>query len=152
FAAPEYDRLARAALADERETCAVLYARAGTDNTWIVVDWALAPTEAYLQRDTVSAQLKPSYLVEIANRARKERLRFVLTPPHPQSIGHPSFSPVDDAGEQPLADYFERRAPARAHLALVIGPEGCRARRLGTTEEIAVWEIGSCARPLFCPT
>jgi hypothetical protein len=152
FAAPEYDRLARAALVDERETCAIVFTRGGgAENTWIVVDWTLAPTDAYAHRDSVSAQLKPSYLVEIANRARKEKLGVALVHTHPQAIGQPCFSPVDDAGEQSLAEYFQRRVTTGAHLALVIGSEGCCARRLGTTQDVAVWEIGSCARPLFYP-
>lgn len=152
FAAPEYDQLARAALTDERETCAILFTRTGgAENTWIVADWTLAPAEAYSHRDTVSAELKPSYLVATANRARKEKLGVALAHTHPQAIGQPCFSPVDDAGEQALAEYFERRATSGTHVALVIGPEGCRARRLGTTEEVPVWEIGSTARPLFYP-
>ncbi|WP_189524196.1 MULTISPECIES: ThiF family adenylyltransferase [unclassified Mesorhizobium] len=41
--------------------------------------------------------------------------------------------------------------PAASHLALVIGPDGCRARRLGIAHEIPVWEIGACARALAYP-
>jgi molybdopterin-synthase adenylyltransferase len=152
FPAPEYDRLASALLADERETCAILFTRSGgPENAWIVADWTLAPADSYSHRDHISAELKPSYLVEIANRARKDKLGVVLAHTHPHTAGIPHFSPVDDAGEQPLAEYFGRRAPTGVHLALVIGPEGCRARRLGTVQEIPVWEIGACARPLFYP-
>jgi len=152
FAAPDYDRLARALLADEQETCAVLFTRrGGSESAWIVAGWVLAPAAAYSHRDTISVSLKPSYLVDLSNRARKEKLGVVLVHTHPHASGSPRFSPVDDEGERPLAEYFHRRAPGAHHLALVIGPEGCRARRLGTAQEIPVWEVGSCARALFHP-
>src|SRR4051812_27612297 len=100
FAAPEYDRLARALLASEDETCAVVFTRSGgAEGAWIVADWTPAPPDAYSQRDQISVELKPSYLVEIANRARKEKLGVALVHTHPYCIGQPSFSPVDDAGE-----------------------------------------------------
>src|SRR5260370_37099068 len=152
FADPDYDRLARALLADEQETCAVLFTcRGGSEGAWIIADWGLAPAAAYSHRDVISVSLKPSYLVELSNRARKDKLGIVVVHTHPHASGSPHFSPVDDEGERPLAEYFHRRVPGADHLALVIGPEGCRARRLGTAREIPVWEIGSCARPLFHP-
>jgi molybdopterin-synthase adenylyltransferase len=152
FAAPAYERLAKSLLADEQETCAVLFTRAGgSEGAWIVTDWVIAPAAAYSHRDNLSAELKPSYLVEISNRARKEKLGVTLVHTHPQANGSPQFSPVDDDGEIPLAEYFHRRVPGTDHLTLVIGPEGCRARRLGTTQEVAVWEVGSCVRVLFHP-
>lgn len=152
FAAAEYDRLARDLLAHEAETCAVVFTRSGgSDNAWIVADWVLAPDDAYSHRDSISAGLKPAYLVEIANRARKEKLGVVLVHTHPQAIGQPCFSPIDDAGEQPIFEYFARRVPSASHLTLVIGPDGCRARRLGTVDEIPVWEIGAHARALAYP-
>ncbi|RWM40530.1 ThiF family adenylyltransferase [Mesorhizobium sp.] len=152
FAAPEYDRLARTVLAHDEETCAVVFTRSGgSEGAWIAADWVLAPEDAYSHRDGISAELRPAYLVEIANRARKEKLGVALVHTHPQAIGQPCFSTVDDAGEQPLSDYFGRRVPAASHLALVIGPDGCRARRLGIAHEIPVWEIGTCARALSYP-
>jgi hypothetical protein len=152
FAAPEYDRLARTMLASEDETCAILFTRSGgSKDAWIAADWVLAPEDAYTRRDRISAELRPAYLVEIANRARKDQLGVAVVHTHPKAIGQPCFSTVDDAGEQPLSEYFERRVPSASHLALVIGPDGCRARRLGMTHEIPVWEIGACSRALSYP-
>ncbi|MGY4485578.1 hypothetical protein ACVWWR_004769 [Bradyrhizobium sp. LM3.2] len=67
---------------------------------------------------------------------------MVIMHTHPFESGHPRFSQVDDEGEVALADYLRRRAPAGDHLTLVPGPGGCRARRIGTTEEVPTWEVG----------
>lgn len=152
FAAGSYAELARALLRDSRETCAVLFTRgADLGDHWVVADVVLPPPEAYSHRDEVSAGLNSSYLVEIANRARKEKLGVVLVHTHPRALGSPCFSIVDDEGELQLAEYFERRVPEARHLAMVVGPQGCRARRLGAGEEISVWDVGQVARPLFHP-
>jgi molybdopterin/thiamine biosynthesis adenylyltransferase len=152
FSSPEYDRFARALLAHEVETCAVIFTRsAGAECGWLVAEWMLAPEDVYSRRDGISADLKPAYLVEIANRARTEKFGVALVHTHPDAIGQPEFSPVDHSGEQSLAEYFSRRVPAAQHLALVIGPDGCRARCLGTRAEIAVWQIGARARSLSYP-
>ncbi|WP_342723587.1 ThiF family adenylyltransferase [Bradyrhizobium sp. B097] len=41
-----------------------------------------------------------------------------------------------------MAGYLRRRAPAGEHLALVLGRAGCRSRRIGTSQEVPVWEVG----------
>lgn len=152
FACGGYAELARALLRDCRESCAVLFTRgADLGDHWVVADVVLPPPAAYSHRDDVSAGLNPSYLVEIANRARKEKLGVVLVHTHPRALGSPSFSIVDDEGEFQLAEYFERRVPEARHLAMVVGPQGCRARRLGAGEEISVWDVGPVAHPLFHP-
>ncbi|WP_439373491.1 HesA/MoeB/ThiF family protein [Bradyrhizobium sp. DASA03120] len=125
------------------ESCAVAYSthdpRTGT---WVVDDIEVASGAAYERRDETSATLKPAFVVEIANRARAQGRSVVLIHTHPFEQGCPLFSAVDDAGEVALADYLQRRAPAGNHLALVLGQAGCRARRIGTTEEVATWLVG----------
>jgi molybdopterin-synthase adenylyltransferase len=145
FASPMYDDLASDLLGDRSlESCAIVYANHdAATGTWVAHAAMAVPERAYERRDAISAILRPAYLVEVANRARPAGDSVVLVHTHPMENGFPCFSPVDDDGEIALADYFGRRVPNGAHLALVIGPDGCRARQLGQTIEIPVWEVGN---------
>jgi molybdopterin/thiamine biosynthesis adenylyltransferase len=144
FANPMYDDLANNLLADRSvESCAIVYANCDArTGTWVAHAAMVVPESAYERRDAISAVLRPAYLVEVANRARPAGESVVLVHTHPMQKGFPCFSSVDDDGEIALAEYFRRRVPNGAHLALVISPDGCRARHLGQTTEIPVWEVG----------
>jgi molybdopterin/thiamine biosynthesis adenylyltransferase len=144
FAAPAYSRLASSLLdANGRESCAIAYAHHDAASaTWIVADATPVPEDAYERRDYVSAILKPSFLLEVANRSRVTGMAIVAIHTHPDSPGNPRFSQTDDAGESEFGPYFARRAAPVPHIALVIGPEGCRARVIGSDETIDVWEVG----------
>lgn len=144
FANPMYENLASDLLGDRSmESCAIVFAKHETaTGTWIAHAATPVPDGAYERRDAISAVLRAAYLVEVANQARPARDSVVLVHTHPMETGFPRFSPVDDDGEIALADYFNRRVPDGPHLALVIGPDGCRARRLGHETDIPVWEVG----------
>jgi molybdopterin/thiamine biosynthesis adenylyltransferase len=144
FPAPLYSNLASRLLdANGLESCAIAYAHHDAhSDTWIVADANLVPEDAYEHRDCLSAVLRPSFLVEVANRSRVTGMAVIAIHTHPASPGHPRFSSIDDAGEMELSAYFARRAAAAPHVALVIGPEGCRARLLGQEYEVEVWEVG----------
>lgn len=120
--------------------------------TWVVSEARVVPETAYEQRTRVAAVLSAAFLVEVANKARLEKLSVVLIHTHPDAAGRPRFSGVDDAGEVDLAEYFNRRVPAGDHLALVIGPDGCACRRLGTQDSVQVWAIGRNVRHLSMVT
>lgn len=145
FTAPLYAELCAALLANRsRETCAVAFSRYDpAAMSWVVVEAATAPDEAYERRDAVSAVLKAAFVVAVANRARRDGLRIVMAHTHPWAEGYPVFSEEDDRGEALLAPYFARRAGSDEHLALVIGPDGCRSRRLGSGEAVSVWAVGA---------
>lgn len=144
FAAPGYEAFAGTLLTAEHvESCGIAYAHYNPDaQSWVVAAAQPVPDDAYERRDAVSAVLKPAFLVEIANHARSSGLSAVLTHTHPFAAGSPAFSATDDAGEAEIKRYLDRRAPQGAHLALVIGPDGCRARRIGASEDVLVWEVG----------
>ncbi|WP_421445030.1 HesA/MoeB/ThiF family protein [Agrobacterium tumefaciens] len=144
FPSPLYSNLASRLLdASGLESCAIGYAYYDTHSeTWIVADASTVPEDAYEHRTCESAVLKSSFLIEVANRSRVIGMAIVAIHTHPASAGHPHFSPIDDAGETELGSYFTRRAAPGPHVALVIGPEGCRARLLGNDDEIDVWEVG----------
>lgn len=144
FPSPIYAQLA-ATLLDARgvESCAIAYAHylPGAD-AWIVADASPVPDNAYERRDRTSAVLKAEYLLEVANRSRVNGMAAILIHTHPNCSAYPAFSATDNDGEAQLAPYLERRGAPVPHVALVIGGNGCRARRLGSNDEIKVWEVG----------
>lgn len=149
FADPAYSAFAgRLLAAGAVESCGIAYFREdpGT-GACVVAEVAIARDEDYDIRDNVSAVLRPAFLVDVANKARAEKLSVAFVHTHPFAAGKPIFSPVDDRGEIELKAYCERRIPGR-HLALVIGPDGCRARYLGGVEEVDVFEVGAKLRRL----
>lgn len=142
------DRL-KAALLDGAavERCAIGFADydAGAE-AWVLREVAPVDADAYASQDAVSAALKPEALVAIANRARAEQLSPVFIHTHPFARGVPDFSRIDDDGEAAIAAYLDRRAPDASPLAIVLGPEGIRARRLGHGGPVAIWEVGGMLR------
>jgi len=131
------------------ERCAIGFASvSGDGQTWIVEDVVQVPDSAYERHDEVSATLTAECIVNVANRARLSGQSPILIHTHPAARGVPAFSPTDDRGEEELKAYFDRRSPDLRPLAVVIGPDGCRARRLGTREEVPVWSVGSDLRLL----
>ncbi len=145
FPAPLYSDLVSTLLdADGLESCAIAYAHYDAHSAaWIVADAKPVPDDAYEHRTRISAVLKSCFLIEVANCSRVTGMAVVAIHTHPASPGHPRFSTTDDAGETELGSYFARRAAPVPHVALVIGPEGCRARLLGNDDEIDVWEVGA---------
>jgi len=144
FAWPAYRRASADLLASAPlESCGVAYSvHDPHTDTWLVDDVESVADSAYEHRDEVSATLRPAFIVEVANRARALGRSVVLVHTHPFEQSHPRFSAVDDAGEVALAGYLRRRAPQGEHLALVLSEAGCRARRIGTAQEVPVWQIG----------
>lgn len=144
FPSPTYSQLAATLLeAGGVESCAIAYAHYTPDaDAWIVADAAAVPDYAYERRDHVSAVLKAGYLLEVANRSRVTGMAVVLIHTHPDCSTWPDFSTTDDDGEAQLAPYLTRRGGPAPHVALVISENGCRARRLGTGDDIKVWEVG----------
>ncbi|GAA3268805.1 hypothetical protein GCM10020258_40670 [Sphingomonas yabuuchiae] len=144
FPSPIYGQLTATLLdAHGVESCAIAYAHyvPGAD-AWIVADASPVPDNAYDRRDRISAVLKAEYLLEVANRSRVTGMAVIFIHTHPDCSTHPTFSATDDDGEAQLAPYLVRRGAPVPHVALVIGANGCRARRLGSNDEIKVWEVG----------
>ena len=146
----QIEALAGALLAGaETERCAVGYAsRDPQSDSWVLVEAAPVDERAYASRDALSASLKPAVLVEIANKARALGLSPVFIHTHPHARGTPEFSGIDDAGEAEIQAYLDRRAPRSHPLAMVIGPDGLSARRLGEGAPVPVWEVGPNLRLL----
>lgn len=142
FAEPLLDELRPALMADQRETCAMLMVARGADGRFLVRSSELAPKDAYRRRTPTAAELSPDYLVDITRRARDAGIGLVFAHTHPFAKGSPSFSEADTVGETALAAFMRVRQPGLDHFALVIGPEGVRARRLGGGPEVRVESVG----------
>jgi molybdopterin-synthase adenylyltransferase len=155
FAATGYTDMATALLLSVKETCAVLLASPpasrGKQQRLLVREVHPAPENAYASRTETKAQLRPEFLVPLVQRARQEQLSVIFVHTHPFAEGTPSFSPIDDEGERHLAEFLKRRVPDITHAALVVGPDGCIARRLGSREGSVVAQVGRKTDLLYSP-
>jgi molybdopterin/thiamine biosynthesis adenylyltransferase len=123
------------------ETCAIAIARSSHGR--LIVHDVLHPEPGdYLNRSAVSAQLKPDFIFEAGNTARQTDSSLVFIHTHPFDLSVPTFSPVDDAGERRLIDFFDRRLPERDHGAIVLSPGGLAARSLGADAAATVVSVG----------
>ncbi|HEV3304472.1 MAG TPA: ThiF family adenylyltransferase [Planctomycetaceae bacterium] len=156
FAGATYSDMARSLLLSEEETCAILLAGPpfpdSTRPTLLVREIHPAPERAYDVRTTTRAQLRPDFFVPLVQRARQENLSVIFVHSHPFAEGTPKFSPVDDDGETRLVEFLSRRVPDVPHAALVIGPDGCAARRLASSESLTVVQVGPKVDLLFDPS
>lgn len=144
FPDPLLANLSSTLLADAPlEACGIGFATHDERTGCFIVREATAvPKAAYAERSAVSASLSADYVVAVANRCRSTGDSAVLVHTHPAACGRPSFSDADAAGEAALLRYLSRRGGPGPHAALVVGPDGCRARELGTARELPVWQIG----------
>jgi molybdopterin/thiamine biosynthesis adenylyltransferase len=129
----------------EDESCAILFGRSveieGKLSRIVVRETKEPSSSAYTIRTTIRAQLKPEFVAEAAQRARKnnESLVFVHTHPFPMN----QFSQIDDDGERQLMEFLQQRVPNAAHAAMLITPEVTIARELGKGRELDVISVGA---------
>jgi hypothetical protein len=134
----------RSDLQCEDESCAVLFGRSvevdGNLARIVVRESQEASSSAYSIRNSVRAKLKPEFVAEAAQRARRnnESLVFVHTHPFPMN----EFSRIDDDGEKELMEFLQRRVPNAAHAAMLITPEVMIARELGKDKPLDVIGVG----------
>lgn len=117
------------------ETCAaglIFTAKRGDGlQRYIVRDLVEVPAEAYLERTSTSAILKPEFCMGIANRARAAGAGVFLAHTHPGLEPLEGFSITDNAGEAVLSTYFRSRLPNAEHFAAVITRTRVHVRVLG---------------------
>ncbi len=121
------------------ETCAaglVFPAGATADGVSVYTVRSLqeVPEEAYLERSAYAATLKPAFMTELSNAAKKSGAGVLLGHTHVGQRPLDGFSGVDDRGEVPLAEYFGRKLHNRQSFAAVFTGTTVRARTLGGTE------------------
>lgn len=127
--------LHRAASSRDIETCAVgLVFPAGTvgsEPAFTVRGLSEVPEEAYLERSSYAATLKPAFMTELSNAAKKAGAGVLLAHTHVGTDPLEGFSAVDDRGETPLSEYFGRKFPSRTSFAAVFTRKSVHARLLG---------------------
>lgn len=134
--------LQTAAAARDVETCAagLVFPAGEQDGEPVYTVRALTevPEDAYYERTAYAASLKPAFLTELANAAKKagQGVGVVLAHTHVGERPLEEFSGVDDRGERPLAEYFGRRLPEAASFAAVFTGSTVRARRLSGAQTI----------------
>jgi molybdopterin/thiamine biosynthesis adenylyltransferase/proteasome lid subunit RPN8/RPN11 len=128
----------------EDETCAILFGRSVHIDgklSRIVVRESKEPTSsAYTIRTAVRAQLKPEFVAEAAQRARKNNESVIFVHTHPFSMNQ--FSQIDDEGERQLMEFFQQRVPNATHAAMLITPDVTIARELGKDRPLDVIGVG----------
>ena len=144
FPSPIYSQFAAKLLdAHGVESCGVAFAHHDDQSeSWVVAEAEPVPDDAYASRGRYAATLTTRFMLEVANRSRATGMAAIIVHTHPFANDAPEFSPIDDRGEDSYAPYLARRGAAVPHLALVIGPDGCRARRLDDGRPVPVWEVG----------
>ena len=128
----------------EDETCAVLFGRSveidGKLSRIVVRESQEADSSAYSIRNSISAQLKPEFVAEAVQRARKNNESLVFVHTHPFSMNE--FSSIDDEGEKKLMEFLQQRVPNVVHAAMLITPEVNIARELGKNRPLDVIGVG----------
>jgi molybdopterin/thiamine biosynthesis adenylyltransferase len=107
----------------------------------LVIREAVFPTpDDYEVRSETRAQLKPTFVAAVAQRAKKsgESIGFVHS--HPFAMNE--FSATDDAGERALAEFLNERTPGLWHSAMLVTPAATVARVLGPGERLKVFGVG----------
>jgi molybdopterin/thiamine biosynthesis adenylyltransferase len=130
------------------ETCSIglvypAHSNTGQDGRYVVRQLQEVPQDAYAVRTATAASLKPSFCVEIVNRARAAAAGVLVTHTHIGERPLQGFSQEDDAGEPPLAEYFGKRLGVAHHFSAVFTHNGVQARSLGRHQLEPVVSVGS---------
>lgn len=147
FQQSQVAQLHQAASGKDVETCAAglvfsAGATAAAESVFTVRGLHEVPEDAYLERTGYAATLKPAFMTELSNAARKAGAGVLLAHTHVGDRPLKGFSGVDDRGEVPLAEYFGRKLPHRQSFAAVVTGTTLHARALGGSGT-AVAVVGS---------
>jgi hypothetical protein len=127
-----------------KESCAILFGRvvrhSETVARVVVRDFLYPTEEDYLSRSGDRAVLRPEFVAEAAQRARREGSSLVFVHTHPFPLNH--FSSIDDEGEKALAEFLSYRLPGTQHATLLLTPEQSVARLMNTNISLRVVGCG----------
>jgi len=141
-------------LNSKRESCAILlahHAKQQDSTRLLVVDYVVAPLDAYRKRNTSSAVLDPSFFAPIVKRAQRTQMGIIFVHTHPWDQSIPRFSSIDDRGEQLLKAFLDSRGLQSPNAALLFGAKFCRGRLLATNDSVRVVVVGQTRSVVFDP-
>lgn len=145
FIESELDELRQSLLENtDRESCAIALARV-SGGRLIVHDIRVPADKDYVQRTAVAAVLRPEFVFDVADAARRSGSALIFIHTHPKDTRRPDFSKADDAGEARLKSFLSRRLPW-VHGAMVIAPGGVSARLLDEKTPADVISVGDKLR------
>jgi len=131
-------------LKQKKETCAILYGRAvevsGKLARIVVRESVYPEDEAYKTRTSVRAQLRPEFVAEAVQRARRNCESVIFAHTHPFPFNQ--FSETDDAGEKALSPFLTGRIPGIPHATMLLTSGATIAREMGTNKSLRVVGIG----------
>jgi molybdopterin/thiamine biosynthesis adenylyltransferase len=145
FPAPALSELRAGLEHPKHESGAILLATPVEKNgatRLLVREVHIAQDKDYAERSAVSLTLKTDFCLPIEKKAKEESLSLVYCHTHPFAQ-RAEFSTIDDESEKRLQRYLKTRHADAPHAALLFAAQDLEARRLGTTESVAVVEIGS---------
>jgi molybdopterin/thiamine biosynthesis adenylyltransferase len=88
----------------------------------------------------MSAQLRPEFVAEVSQQARRNNESVVFVHTHPFSLNE--FSEIDDRGEVKLETFINQRIPGVAHASMLLTPQRSIARELGQRRPLLVTGVG----------
>ena len=144
FASPRFEQLKTEMLRTSNESVAVLMTtevRTQRGSRLLVREIHHASNYQVDYRSPHSVQLKAVEVARLSRMAREANQGLVFVHTHPES-SEGGFSNIDDAGEKRLRDFLDRRNLGRTHVAMLITPRTCRARTVGSSDSVAVLQIG----------
>lgn len=131
-------------LKHSEETCAILFGRGmaldGRLARVVVRESSHPQLSAYSVRTTTQVQLRPEFVAEAVQRARRNSESVIFVHTHP--FGFNEFSTIDDGGEAELSRFLRQRIPERPHVSLLLTPQKSLARELGTGQTLRVVGVG----------
>jgi molybdopterin-synthase adenylyltransferase len=146
FCEPDFDALISGLkVADDGSECAAIIrgtlGKSVARTRYIVNDIHMPEQKDYEVRTPTRVDLRPEFFVPLI-RSWRGPTRFVgFVHTHPASRW-PSFSQYDDASEARLSSFLRYQFQSDEHVSVVVGTDGCVARRIGTTEEMQVSSVG----------
>jgi molybdopterin-synthase adenylyltransferase len=130
------------------EACAVFFAKpVNLDDKgirFLVSDQFLLEPADYLDRTPFSTALSASTVFRIAQQAKRTGSAVVYAHTHPGFTGYPSFSDVDNRGEQELHRFLSRYLRPPIGVSVVISGNLLAAGRLlGSSSQVDVFQVGA---------
>ena len=131
-------------LKHKEETCAILFGRSivvSGNLARIVVRKSKHPhSDEYAFRTSMCAQLRPEFVAEVTQQARRNNESVIFVHTHPFSSR--DFSEIDDKGEVALEAFLRQRIPDAVHASLLLTPQISIARELGQHRPLRVIGVG----------